>query len=64
MFYVGQPLTTIEFPPTVMHEALMKVRIPDEEAKELATFLMSMLRVDPEERVTASEALRHAWLAE
>ncbi len=46
-----------------MHEALMKVRIPEDEAKEMASLLMSMLRIDPAERITAARALKHPWVA-
>ncbi|KAI0820945.1 kinase-like domain-containing protein [Irpex lacteus] len=59
----GRPLITVDFPPTIMHEALMKVRIPEDAAKEMASFLMSMLRIDPDERVTAAQALKHPWVA-
>ena len=54
---------TIDFPPMVMQEALMKFRIPEEEAKQIALFLMSMLRIDPGERATAAQALKHPWVA-
>ncbi|KAI0090519.1 kinase-like domain-containing protein [Irpex rosettiformis] len=59
----GRPLATVDFPPTIMQEMLIKVRVPEDEAKEIASFLMSMLCIDPEERVTAAQALKHPWVA-
>ena len=35
-----------------------------EEAKAMASFLLPMLRIPPDTRITAEDALNHAWLAD
>lgn len=39
-----------------------KYKLPTEEAKQLCSFLSAMLTLDPRQRATAAEALRHPWL--
>jgi serine/threonine-protein kinase SRPK3 len=39
-----------------------KYCVPRKEAKEIAAFLLPMLRYDPEERASAAEMLQHPWL--
>lgn len=43
----------------VLHQ---KYRVPKNDAKELAEFLIPMLVVDPRQRATAREMLEHSWL--
>lgn len=39
-----------------------KYRFPRAAAAEMADFLLTLLRYDPRERLSAEEALRHPWL--
>jgi len=39
-----------------------KYQIPQMEARNLASFLLPMLKIDPAERITAQEQLKHPWL--
>lgn len=39
-----------------------KYCVPKNEAKEIAEFLLPMLKYDPEERASAADMLRHPWL--
>ena len=41
-----------------------KYHWPEKEAKEMADFCLPMLKYSPEERATASEMLKHPWLAD
>ena len=43
----------------VLHQ---KYRVPEEDAKELADFLLPMLQVDPTKRASAQQMLKHSWL--
>jgi serine/threonine-protein kinase SRPK3 len=43
----------------VLHE---KYSLPVSEAEVLASFLTSMLRLDPDERAPAGELMHHPWL--
>lgn len=43
----------------VLHQ---KYRVPKNDAKELAEFLIPMLVVDPRQRATARQMLEHSWL--
>lgn len=46
-----------------LHEVLVqKYRVPEDEAKDLADFLMPMLHVDPAKRATSQQLLSHPWL--
>ena len=43
----------------VLHQ---KYKVPEQEAKELADFLLPMLQVDPTKRASAQTMLKHPWI--
>ena len=45
-------------------EEILARKLSPQDAKEVADFLRPMLRLDPKERSTAQESLRHPWLQE
>jgi serine/threonine protein kinase len=45
----------------VLHD---KYRLPEQDAEEIASFLMQCLTIDPTERASAYECLAHPWLAD
>lgn len=53
----------LEFKPDTIYNRLMSYgKLSEEEANEVADFLVPMLEIDPDKRATIPSLLKHAWL--
>lgn len=58
----GRLLHIGELFPRTLEQAMANYRIPEADAAHAAAFIRACLHLNPEERFTAVDLLRHPWL--